>query len=202
MAFDRRHHQVEGVVEHRHHFGPGHRVGQLGEAGNVGEQDRRLDLLAVAAVDLAVQHLVAAIAPDIGRQHRGRIGPQQEGLGDPRQRPVDPLQHQCRLVAEAAIGLARPARRIGLAGRVDDRLHQIVGEAVGDQLVDDDVVVRAVGVGQPAGGSRSAWRSPSAAGSRYTARSRTARSAPRSARRPSRASRYSASRSCWGAACR
>ena len=103
-----------------------------------------MDALDVAAPDPALQDALAGAAADVGVEQRGRDPAQRIDLGEARKRQPDRLERGDVGVAEAARAQRGPADRVDLAVGERQRLDQIVGDALGAQLLDDLVVVRAV----------------------------------------------------------
>ncbi len=149
-GLERRHQGVEVAVQERDHPVSGQAVAQSGEAAQVGEQDHRVDALDVAAADPPLEDAPPRAVADVGAQQRARDPAERMDLGDPGERPRDRLERGAIGVREAAGPRRGPADRVDLAVRERERLDQVVGDALGAQLLDDAEVVRTVGIGEPA----------------------------------------------------
>ncbi len=148
MGDDGRHLRVEIAVEQIDEVLRRQAVGERGEAAHVRQPDRRLDRFGIAAADAPVEDALAGVAPDIGFEQRAGGAAQREDLGHPRQRRHHRLDAGDVAVAEPARRARRPGRDMDRASGEDQRRHEIVGDAIGDEVVEHREIARARGIGQ------------------------------------------------------
>ena len=144
MALDRRHQAIEIAVQQAQHLVARQLVAERREAAQVGEQDHRLDALAVATPDPALQDMLAGVAPDIGVEQVGGRAAQGIDLGEAGKRQPDGLERARSDWRKPPGTGAGPADRVDLAAGEGQGLDQIVGHALEAQLVEDVEVVAAV----------------------------------------------------------
>ena len=128
-CLDRAGEGAEIIVEQRDQCLVGQRVRQLGETAQVGEPDDGAHVLALAALDLALQHALAGDAPDIGVEQHARGAAQGLDL-----QQVGEVRHQH--LERRDLGILEPALLAGGEG------HRLDG-AVGKRRGQGDVVAEA-----------------------------------------------------------
>ena len=112
MRLDRGDLAVEVIVQDVDHGLRRQPVGQRGEAAQIGQPDRGVHALGVAAPDLAAEDLFAGAVADVGIEQRSGDAAQADHLHQPRQRRHDRAQRVELLVGEAARLLGGPARGV------------------------------------------------------------------------------------------
>ena len=150
MLEDRRHLAIEIAIEQIDQSLRRQTVGKLGEAAHVGEPDRRVNLLGMAAADLPGEHALAGILPDIGRQQNVRHPVQGANLRDPGQRDDNGIEAGDFRVGKSARLQRRPRGEVNVAVGEAQRRDHVVGDALGAQVVQDRIIKRAIGIGEPA----------------------------------------------------
>ena len=90
------------------------------------------------------QDALAGVPADIGVEQVDRRVTQRVDLDEARERPADGVERREVGVVEAAGSGGGPADRIDLAAGERQRLDQVVAHALGAQLLDDRVVLRAI----------------------------------------------------------
>ena len=134
---DRGHLAVEIMVQDVDHGFGRHAIGQRGEAAQVGQPDRGIHGLGVAAPDLAAEDPLAGAVADIGvEQARGGAG-QADDFDHARQRLHDAPQRRQLFVREPARLFRGPARCVDRAADEGQRQRDIVRDAFGAQFLDD-----------------------------------------------------------------
>jgi hypothetical protein len=130
-------HALEVVVQQLEEDGAGQPVGESGRAAQVAQPDHRVDVLALAAMDQAVQNPLAGEVSEVGFQY---------DLGGPAQRVHlhQPGEHRQHLGDRPQLGGGEAARPIGgERHRVDAAVGEhhgqggVVGGALGAQLLED-----------------------------------------------------------------
>jgi hypothetical protein len=139
-------HALEIFVENGQKFSPAHGVGERGRAAQVAEPDHRVNLGAVAALDLSGQHLGAGLLAKIGVEQIDRRALERIDLGNPRQRDLNLPQSLEVGLAETAGPARRPGRGVDLPVGEFQRLREIVGDAFLAQICEDREIDRAVGL--------------------------------------------------------
>ncbi|MGY4330665.1 hypothetical protein ACVWWG_005082 [Bradyrhizobium sp. LB7.2] len=136
---------VEIVIEDLDHSFGRQPVRQRGEAAQVGEPDRSLHGVVVAAADLAAEDTRAGTIADIGvEQHLGGAA-QADDLADARKRCYEGADRRDVVIAEAA-GIPRdPTRCVDRAVEIRHRHRDIVGHAFGAHVIEERKAL-AVGV--------------------------------------------------------
>jgi len=86
MLDDRRHLAVEIAIEQIDQILRRQRVGQRGEAAHVGQPDRGVDRLGIAAANMSREHALAGVLADISGQEIAGDAIPGADFGDPRQR--------------------------------------------------------------------------------------------------------------------
>ena len=147
---DRFGHAVEIVVEQGDHLGQRPGLGQRGEAAQVAVPDDRMDDLAVAALDRAVEDALAGVGPDVGAEQVTSGAPQLLQLDDRGQGRQRRIEHGEVQFGETAGAVGGDADSVSDAAREGERPHGVVGEAARLEVLNDGVVERTIGLLEPA----------------------------------------------------
>ena len=87
-----------------------HTVGQCGKPAHIGQPDRRMDFLDIAAPDMPSENPLPGVVPHIGIEKGARRAAQCPDLGDPRQRC-----HNCFDTGDLLIGETSGSRVVHVA---------------------------------------------------------------------------------------
>ena len=128
---------VEVMVQDVDHGFRRHAIGQRGEAAQVGQPDRGIHGLGMAAPDLATENALAGAIADIGVEQARSGAAQRHDFDHPRQRLHEAPQRRQLFIREPARLLGGPARSVDGAADKGQRQRDIVRDALGAQLVDD-----------------------------------------------------------------
>ena len=137
MIADRGNLAVEIIVQDVDHGFRRHAIGQRGEAAQVGQPDRGIHGLGVAAPDLAAEDAFAGAVADIGIQQARSGAAQRHDFDDPRQRLHDAPQRRQLFIGEPARLFGGPARCVHRAADKGQRQRDIVRDAFGAEFLDD-----------------------------------------------------------------
>ena len=137
MVADRLDLAVEILIEDIDHGFGRQAVGQRGEAAQVGQPDRGVHCLGVAAPNLARHDPFPGPIADIGIEQHGGGASQADDFDITRQRRDHRAQRIQLLVGKATRLFRGPARRVD--GAVDKRHRQrdVVGDALGAHILDN-----------------------------------------------------------------
>ena len=137
MLPDRGNLAVEIMVQHVDHGFCRHAIGQRGEAAQVGQPDRGIHGLGMAAPDLAAEDAFAGAVADIGIEQARRGAGQADDFDHARQRLHDAPQRRQLFIRETARLFRGPARAVDGAADKGQRQRDIIRDAFGAQLIDD-----------------------------------------------------------------
>ena len=135
-------HAFEELVEQAQELAAAHRVGERRGIAQVAEPDHRVDVLAVAAADVAGEHLLAGLLAQVGVEDVVRDAPPGVDFGDAREGRHDAAQRVDLGVAEATGPPRDEARGMDIAVDKAHRQRQEVGGAFLAQLLEDREVQR------------------------------------------------------------
>ena len=137
MLPDRGNLAVEVIVQDVDHGFRRHAIGQRGEAAQVGQPDRGIHGLGMAAPDLAAEDAFAGAVADIGIEQARSGAGQADDFDHARQRLHDAPQRRQLFIRETARLFGGPARSVDRAADEGQRQRDIVRDAFGAQLIDD-----------------------------------------------------------------
>ena len=157
MLEDHRHLAIKIAIEEIDQHPRWLTIGECGEPAHVGEPDRCVDLLDIAAPDPPGEDALAGVVADIGVEQGARVPPPCADLGDPRQRRHDRLDTGDLFIGETARLPRRAGDHVNGAVCEEQRQSQVIGHPLGTEFLQDREVHRATRVGEPAA-QRSAGR--------------------------------------------
>ncbi len=127
----------EELVEQAQKVGPAHRVGERRGVAQVAEPDDGVDVLAVAAVNPAGEHLLAGLAAEVGLEDVLGRAPPGIDLGDAREGRHDAPQRLDLGLGEAFRAPGGKARGVDFAAEKPHRQRNEVRAALVAQLLED-----------------------------------------------------------------
>jgi hypothetical protein len=134
--------RLEVAIERREEVRFVQPLAQRGEATQVAEQDRRLDVPAIAAPDRPGQHVARRPVAEEGAQQARRRAPHGGGLQRCRERLAQVLDQPEMGIGKAVFAVAHEAHALHRAVAVLERHRQIVGATGSGHLVQHLVVAR------------------------------------------------------------
>jgi len=137
MLPDRGNLAIEVIVQDVDHGLRRHAIGQRGEAAQVGQPDRRIHGLGVAAPDLAAEDAFAGAVADISVQQARRCASEADDLDHARQRFREAPQRRQLFIREPARLFGGPARCVHRAANEGQRQRDIIRDTFGAKFVDD-----------------------------------------------------------------
>jgi hypothetical protein len=137
MIPDRGNLAVEVIIQHIDHGFRRHAIGQRGEAAQIGQPDRGIHGLGMAAPDLAAEDALAGAVADIRIQQARRGARQANDLDHARQRRHDPSQRRQLFFRKSARLLGGPARCVHRAADEGQRQRDIIRDTFDAKFVDD-----------------------------------------------------------------
>ena len=140
---------IEITIEKVDHNPRRHTVGQRGKPAHIGQPDRRMDFLDIAAPDMSGEDPLTGVMPDIGIEQSARRATQGADFGDPRQRCHNRFDTGDLRVCETVGLVGRPRCHMNDAVGEDERRSQIVGHSLGAEFREDRKIENGVRDCQP-----------------------------------------------------